>query len=338
MNKKFFKFSTFLLPVCISMLTLSSCDNEKECYDGVIEKGELKEVASFKRTVGGWQGMAVTDSTIIIADNKSIECHGYDGTILCKMPFNGSGYVYSFDIDNDGYWIYYTGSPNKFIHISFSGDTISTANDSITTTNPIGYLGDGKMLVPDIYKYKFTLNVVDADSGKYTPSFDILKESGYDLSDQNGGAYAVTSRISQHRDGKTLFYCYFNSKFVVVEGDSVFRMGEDYRHLPVPKTIMMGHNHRLDPMNCGIEAGCVDSTGIYLVTPKFKSRRWCESGVERYLDVYDPHTFEYKGSWLLPVSRGRYIKSISKCGGRIFILYTSGNEGAEVKTVELNNL
>ncbi len=338
MNNTFSRLCTFLLIQCSFLPLFLSCGRQKECYDGVIEKGELKEVASFKRTVCGWQGMAVTDSTIIIADNKGFEYYGFDGTSLGKTAFNGNGTLYSFDVDSEGFWTYWLSGTRNFIHTSFSGDTISTAKDSITTISPIGYLGNGKLLVPELYKSQFSLNVVDANSGEYTPSFDILKECGYDLSDQNGGAYAVTSRISQHRDGKTLLFCYFNSKFIVVEGDSVFRMGEDYRHLPVPKTIMMGHNHRLDPMNCGIEAGCVDSTGIYLVTPKFKSRRWCESDNERYLDVYNPHTFEYKGSWLLPVSRGRYIKSISKCGNRIFILYTSGNEGAEVKTVELNNL
>lgn len=338
MNKKFFKFSTFLLPVCISMLTLSSCDNEKECYDGVIEKGELKEVASFKRTVCGDQYMAITDSSIIIADNDGVECYDYEGVSKSKTAIKDIRGVYSFDIDTDGYWFYIFSCKNTVIHTSFNGDTLLTT-DKVNTLNNIGYLGDGKLLVPEMVGDSlFCLNVVNVKSGESTPSFDLLKSFGYNVSDPFGGSFSVTSRFGQRIDGKTLFYCYFNSKFVVVEEDSVFRIGEDYRHLPVAKTIMMGHNHHIDPMNCGIEAGCADSTGVYLVTPKFKCGRWCEADNERYLDVYDPHTFEYKGSWLLPVSRGRYIKSISKCGGRIFILYTSGNEGAEVKTVELNNL
>jgi len=339
MNSKFSRLCTFLLFLCgYLLIILSSCSRQKECYDGVIEKGGLKEISSFKRTVCGDQYMAVTDSSIIIADNDGVECYGYDGVSKSKTAIKDISKVHSFDIDSDGYWFYTFSCKNTVIHTTFNGDTLLTT-DKVTTLNNIGYLGDGKLLVPEMVGDSlYCLNVVDAKSGESTPAFDLLKSLGYDVSDPFGGSFSVASRFGQRIDGKTLFYCFFNSKFVVIEGDSVFRMGEDYRHLPVAKTIMMGHNHLLDPMNCGILAGCADSTGVYLVTPKFKSRRWCESGEERNIDVYDPQTFEYKGSWELPVSKGRYIKSISKCGGKLFVLYISNNEGAEIKILEFNNL
>lgn len=330
-----------ILLLMLVPVLLASCGNkgERRFYDGMKDRGPVAECeVSFliKSNLGG--RVSLTDTCIQYATYNKITRYRYDGTVIDSLVIDGVNNIYSYDSDSLGYYFYDLSEERRIVGYSLRGDTLFTKH--ITTLSPIGYFGGGKFAVPDVDSTLTEYNVysVDTNNGISKPVFNLMQAFTPDTNDAIACSFSLACRFGNNVDGKLLLYSHFNSNFVVMEGDSVFRIGKDYRNISAARTIYIGHNRRLDPMNCGVRTGVADSTGVYLITPRYYAERWCDSGTERNIDIYDAESFRYLGSRELPESKGRYISSISKNGNRIVVLYEGGYEGPEIKVFNVENL
>lgn len=326
-----------LIFVMLLCAVLSSCSKDRRFYDGMKDRGPVadSECSFIIKNSDDESMISLTDSCIVYAAPGLIFRYGYDGTLIDTIHVNDIGRVYSFDHDSNGYYEYNIGSLAGF---SLTGDTLYTRK--VTTLSPIGYLGAGRFAVPDVDSLHtmYSVYCFDANRNEYAPMFDLIELFSPNDSNAINCSYSLACRFGRYTCGKTLLYSHFNSNFIVLNGDADYKVGMDYRGIPASKTIYMGHNRLLEKSDCGIRAGVADTTGVYLITPRYVAERWCDASPEMNIDIYDAENFTYLGSRELPVSKGRKIKTIAKNGDRLVVLYVGGYEGAEIKVFNSENL